>query len=225
MPEPRDHGPLPFLLVALTLMTGLVDAFSFLALGRVFVANMTGNVLFAGFALTGLGGISVPATLLALGAFSIGAAFGGRWALARQPHRGRLLAEGLAMQAVGLLAAAIVASTVAVTGSAVRLTLIAILATTMGLQNAVVRRLGVPDLTTTVLTMTITGLSAELGTRATRFRRLGGLVAMFVGAVLGGVLLRWSTVSAPLWAALGVVVALAVSALLLARRSSATHWA
>ena len=202
MPEPRDHGPLPFLLVALTLMTGLVDAFSYLALGHVFVANMTGNVLFAGFALTGLGGISVPATVLALGAFVAGAALGGRWALARGPHRGRLLAEGLTMQAVGLLAVAIVASALSVTGSATRLTLIAVLAATMGLQNAIVRRLSVPGVATNVLTTTITGLSAEIGTRATRFRRLGGLVAMFVGAVLGGVLLRWSTVSAPLWAAL-----------------------
>jgi uncharacterized membrane protein YoaK (UPF0700 family) len=225
MPEPRDHGPLPLLLVALTVMTGLVDAFSYLVLGRVFVANMTGNVLFAGFALTGLGGISVPATLLALGAFAAGAAFGGRWALAREPHRGRLLAEALAMQALVLLAAAIVASAVSLADSAARLTLIAMLATTMGLQNAVVRRLAVPDLTTTVLTMTITGLSAEAGARSARIRRLSGLAAMFAGAVLGGTLLRWSTVSAPLWAALGVVVALAGSAFLLARRPVAARWA
>jgi Protein of unknown function (DUF1275) len=39
------HGPLPALLVAMTLVTGLVDAFSYLVLGHVFVANMTGNVV------------------------------------------------------------------------------------------------------------------------------------------------------------------------------------
>ena len=40
------HGPLPPLLVGMTIVTGLVDAFSYLVLGHVFVANMTGNVVF-----------------------------------------------------------------------------------------------------------------------------------------------------------------------------------
>jgi hypothetical protein len=47
------HGPLPPLLVAMTFVTGLVDAFSYLLLGHVFVANMTGNVVLLGFALVG----------------------------------------------------------------------------------------------------------------------------------------------------------------------------
>ena len=46
----EKHGPLPALLLLLTIVTGLVDAASILALGRVFVANMTGNVVFVGFA-------------------------------------------------------------------------------------------------------------------------------------------------------------------------------
>jgi hypothetical protein len=41
-PEARD-GPLPPLLLALTAVTGLVDAASYLKLGHVFVANMTGT--------------------------------------------------------------------------------------------------------------------------------------------------------------------------------------
>jgi hypothetical protein len=48
-----SHGPLPLLLVCLTVVTGLVDAFSYLRLGHVFVANMTGNVVFLGFGLAG----------------------------------------------------------------------------------------------------------------------------------------------------------------------------
>ena len=48
----RD-GPLPPLLLALTLVTGLVDAASYVNLGHVFVANMTGNVVFLGFAIAG----------------------------------------------------------------------------------------------------------------------------------------------------------------------------
>ena len=53
------HGPLPPLLVSMTLVTGLVDAFSYLLLGHVFVANMTGNIAFLGFALAGAPGFSI----------------------------------------------------------------------------------------------------------------------------------------------------------------------
>src|SRR5215211_6579596 len=85
------HGPLPPLLLALTVVTGLVDAFSYLLLGHVFVANMTGNVVFLGFALAGASGFSVTASLVALGAFSLGALAGGRLSTALGAHRGHLL--------------------------------------------------------------------------------------------------------------------------------------
>ena len=55
MAADRPDGPLPVFLVGLTVVTGLVDAFSYLSLGHVFVANMTGNVVFLGFALAGVG--------------------------------------------------------------------------------------------------------------------------------------------------------------------------
>src|SRR5881275_3069934 len=71
------HGPLPPLLLALTVVTGLVDAFSYLVLGHVFVANMTGNVVFLGFALAGAAGFSISALLSALGAFCLGVLAGG----------------------------------------------------------------------------------------------------------------------------------------------------
>src|SRR5712691_12754479 len=74
------HGPLPPLLVGMTLVTGLVDAFSYLVLGHVFVANMTGNVVFLGFALAGASGFSISASLVALAAFGLGAVTGGRLA-------------------------------------------------------------------------------------------------------------------------------------------------
>ena len=66
MAADRSHGPLPVFLVCLTVVTGLVDAFSYLSLGHVFVANMTGNVVFLGFALAGVGEISIVASLLAV---------------------------------------------------------------------------------------------------------------------------------------------------------------
>jgi hypothetical protein len=95
----RPHGPLPVLLVCLTVVTGLVDAFSYLSLGHVFVANMTGNVVFLGFALAGVGEISIVASLLAVLAFALGATLGRRWASGREVHRGHLLAGGTAVQA------------------------------------------------------------------------------------------------------------------------------
>ena len=56
-------GRLPPMLLALTAVTGLVDAVSILALGRVLVANMTGNMVFVGFALAGAAGFSLAASL------------------------------------------------------------------------------------------------------------------------------------------------------------------
>ena len=57
-----DYGPLPALLLILTAVTGIVDAVSILSLGRVFVANMTGNVVFAGFAAVGAPGFSLSSS-------------------------------------------------------------------------------------------------------------------------------------------------------------------
>src|SRR6202035_3372963 len=80
-------GPLPELLLILTVVTGIVDAVSILALGRVFVANMTGNVVFAGFAITGAPGFSLGASLFALAGFLVGASLGGQRAAAGGQHR------------------------------------------------------------------------------------------------------------------------------------------
>src|SRR5208282_6207426 len=71
-------GLLPPLLVGLTAVTGLVDAFSYLVLGHVFVANMTGNVVFLAFALAGTGGFSALASIVAIACFAAGALVGGR---------------------------------------------------------------------------------------------------------------------------------------------------
>ena len=110
MTADRPHGPLPVLLVCLTVVTGLVDAFSYLSLGHVFVANMTGNVVFLGFALAGVGEISIMASLLAVLAFVVGATMGGRLAAGRALHRGHLLAAATAVQAGIVLGASVSAT-------------------------------------------------------------------------------------------------------------------
>ena len=74
------------------MLTGLVDATSYLKLGHVFVANMTGNVVFLGFGIAGAGGISIWASLTALGSFLVGGVCGGRIGVRRSSNRGRHLA-------------------------------------------------------------------------------------------------------------------------------------
>lgn len=187
------HGPLPALLIVLTMVTGLVDAVSYLRLGHVFVANMTGNVVFLGFAVAGARDFSIPASLIAIAAFMGGALAGGRLASSRGQHRGRFLAIVVLVKIV-LVGAALVVAAAALDleNDFVRYALIALLALAMGLQNAAARRLAVPDLTTTVLTLTLTGLAADStlagGNNPRPGRRLLAAVTMFLGAAVGAFL-------------------------------------
>jgi uncharacterized membrane protein YoaK (UPF0700 family) len=103
--DPR-FGPLPGPLLLLTVVTGVVDAISILALGRVFVANMTGNVVFAGFAIAGAPGFSLSASLLALAGFLAGALGGAALTLYTSP----VAALTLALSLLGVVAAAAVAA-------------------------------------------------------------------------------------------------------------------
>src|SRR5437763_4316806 len=104
------HGPLPALMLVLTVLTGVVDAVSILSLGRVFVANMTGNVVFVGFALAGASGFSLAASLSALAGFLAGAAAGGRVATRLAAHRGRLVVAVTGAELALLVAATILAA-------------------------------------------------------------------------------------------------------------------
>jgi uncharacterized membrane protein YoaK (UPF0700 family) len=178
------------LLLMLSVVTGLVDAVSYLALGHVFVANMTGNVVLLGFALAGAPGLSVPASLAALTAFLLGALGGGRIATRLGGHRGRHLRTATACAApillVAFLAAAIAGQPVS---SSARYALLVPMGLAMGLQNATARRLAVPDLTTTVLTLTLTGIAADShlagGPGGRPARRVIAIAAIFLGALVG----------------------------------------
>lgn len=177
-PEGHRYARLAPLLLVLTFVSGLVDAASFLGLGRVFVANMTGNVVFLGFALSGVAQLSALASVVALTGFLAGAVAGGSWR--RDVEAGRLFAPLVAVQA--LLAAFALAAEMAGGG---RYAVLVPLACGMGLQNAVVHRLGLPDLTTTVMTRTLTGLAADRPGRAT-VRRGVSVTALAAGALSGG---------------------------------------
>jgi uncharacterized membrane protein YoaK (UPF0700 family) len=208
-----DHGPLPALLLVLTVLTGVVDAVSILKLGRVFVANMTGNVVFVGFALAGAPGFVLSASLFALGGFLVGAAAGGRIVVRLGNDRAVLLRAGVLVElALVSMALAISAISGAHLGRVAIDAIAALSAVAMGTQNAVVRRLGVPDLTTTVLTMTLTGIAADIGHRhvALVVRRASAVVAMLGGAIAGAELVLHSGASAAL--GLGVFLLVVVSA-------------
>lgn len=137
-------------------------AFSYLVLGHVFVANMTGNVVFSGFAIAGAAGFSLTASLAALAAFALGALLGGRLAHRARAHRGRVLRLALLLETALVLVAYVVAEVAATPyPRTAKHALIALLGLAMGVQNAAARALAVPDLTTTVLTLTITGVAAD----------------------------------------------------------------
>jgi uncharacterized membrane protein YoaK (UPF0700 family) len=204
VPDMTDrHGPLPPLMILLTVVTGLVDAFSYLSLGHVFVANMTGNVVFAGFAIAGAPGFSLTATIAALAAAAVGAFFGGRIVRHASSHRARLLYEALALETIAVAAAFLVAEA---SGSPIetgsRYVLIALLGLGMGVQNVAARALAVPDLTTTVLTLTIIGTAADShlagGHGARAGRRLLSAAAMFLGGLIGALLFLHSDQALPL---------------------------
>jgi uncharacterized membrane protein YoaK (UPF0700 family) len=211
-PPPGDrHGPLAPMLVTLTVVTGVVDATSYLRLGHVFVANMTGNVVFLGFALAGAGGLSASASLIALGAFLLGAFAGGWLGRRNSEHRGHMLRAANLAQAP-LLAAALLIALLTSTppDRGVRYALIAALALAMGVQNAAAQRLAVPDLTTTVLTRTLTGLASESaalgGAGSKPARRVIAIAAMLVGALIGGLLVLNVSIACAIAVALGLVV-------------------
>jgi len=187
--ERTDDGRLLSALALLTFATGLIDAASVLGLRHVFTANMTGNVVFLGFALVHAGSTTAPDCLLALAAFLVGATLGGRLAAKGVSFTAALMVE------VAILAVASVLGWAPAGLPRIALIDIALLALAMGIQNASVRRLAVPDMTTTVLTLTLTGLAAEsslAGGHNPRLpRRFLAAALMLLGALTGALLLRY----------------------------------
>jgi uncharacterized membrane protein YoaK (UPF0700 family) len=196
-PTPPQPALLPPLLLLLSFTTGLVDATSVLGLGKVFTANMTGNIVFLGFAAVGTPGFTVAPYLIAIATFMLGAFLAGRTGRfhTNRPLRHWLLWSAL-IEAVLLWAAAIIAlgfDPATLTPEWQLFAIIALTAVAMGYRNATIRQLKVPDLTTTVLT--ITGLAADStlagGSNPNWARRIAAVVAILLGAALGAVLVRY----------------------------------
>jgi uncharacterized membrane protein YoaK (UPF0700 family) len=197
----RPPRPLFVSLGALTVVSGVVDAVSFLGLGHVFIANMTGNILLIGFAAVGAPGLSFPASLTALCSFAVGAVLGGR-IVQRFPQHRRLLLVSMTLETAFTIVAAVIAATVTAIGTGwPRYVLIGVLAFSIGVRNAAVRHMGVRDMTTTVLTTTLTGLASESsfggGRNAYVENRVTSVLAMFAGALVGATLVLHAS---PAWA-------------------------
>lgn len=213
--DERD-GPLPALLLALTVLAGDLDATSILRLGHVFVAAMTGNLVFLGLAAAGARGFATVTPALAVGGFVVGVVVGGRACRGARSHRGRALRNVLAVKAV--LAGTVTLIAFLAGGRftiGVRDTVVVLLAISMGSQLAAIRYLKVPDLLTVVLTLTLTGALTERGAGwhdPAVLRRGLALVAFAVGAMSGALLIRLVGLAAALAFGLGIILAVGVAA-------------
>ncbi|MFI8184149.1 DUF1275 domain-containing protein [Actinacidiphila glaucinigra] len=215
-PEGERRRLLTVLLLVLTVLSGLVDAVSILSLGQVFVANMTGNLVFVSLGLAGAPEFSVVTSLVALGGFAVGILFC-RAALSRLSPPVALVSAA-ALCETALLASATVLH--ALDGP--RRVLVVVCAVAMGVQNAMAGRVGIAGLTTTVMTRTLVGLIGDTGAaahdRRIAVRQALSVAALVAGALAGGLLVLLVTPPAALAAATGCALAVAVAATVAARR-------
>lgn len=193
-------------LMALTVSSGAVDAISFIALGKVFTAFMTGNIAFLGLGLAGAGGPGILPVLVSMGAFVVGVFLSSR--IVKPPvaagpwprHVTIALALALIPQAAFLL---LWLQTGGVPSSAnIAMVLLGLWALPMGMQTAAVQRLKIEGVFTTAATATIMYLvedvSNSLATAADRRRLAGVIASLFVGASLGGLMLVYAHIYAPI---------------------------
>lgn len=196
-------------LLLLTFATGLIDAVSVLVLGHVFVANMTGNVIFLGFWFAPHSGVDMTAAVVAFAGFVAGAVLGGRFARHLDYETRLWLTAALGTEVLALLTMSILAGAgVLDYHDNTKLVLIAGLALVFGSQNAAARQFGVQELSTTVLTSTIVALGVESrlagGTGEREKLRYTVILTMFGGAMVGATMTRF--VVAPVIALAGLVV-------------------
>jgi uncharacterized membrane protein YoaK (UPF0700 family) len=182
-------------LLLLTASTGVIDADSYLALDRVFTGNMTGNVLFIGFALVGVAGIPLLNNVTALAGFVVGTIASGR--IVGRGHPGGLPRISAIVLAAGGVLALVLATTWTILGTLAPPVLIGLtflLAVVMGSQVSAVKPIGNSDVTTIVVTNTLANLARDSraagGSRENWVPRLLAIVAMGAGAAVGALMIR-----------------------------------
>ena len=198
-------------LLVLTFGTGMIDAISVLVLGHVFVANMTGNVIFLGFWFAQQRVVDMTAAVVAFVSFVLGAVVGGRFARHLEHDTRRWVTVALAVESIVLVTLSVLAGAgVLDYHDNTKLILIAGLALAFGSQNATARQFGIQELSTTVLTSTIVGIGVDSrlagGTGKREKLRLSVVVTMCAGAVVGATLSQF--VVAPVIGMVAALVAL-----------------
>ena len=229
--HPRGPGPVPDrfaavpparlhvrLMLLVTFATGVVDAVGYLGLDRVFSANMTGNVVILGMALAGADELPILGPVLALLGFLLGAAIGGR--VLRSTGTGWTRHHTALFAAVSILTLLLAGVCLAVgnePSATVGVTVAAVLGAAMGCQAATARHLAVKDVTTVVVTSTLTGLAADSrfgsGVREGSARRAGAVALILAGAGVGAALYQWHLGAGLVLAGLLVVAATVVGEL------------
>ena len=192
---PRDGFHLS-LMLALTFSTGVIDAVGYLGLDKVFTGNMTGNVVILGMALVGGSGLPVVGPLLALVGFMAGAALAGRVLKPAGPGwTGRTTVLFVLVTLVMLATAVLLFAIEDDFSRPVGVSITTVLGAAMGIQAATARFIAVKDVTTVVVTSTITGLAADSvlgsGKGGGSARRASAVVLILAGAFAGAALLKW----------------------------------
>jgi len=202
-PEPGNSRR-DVLLVGLTFAAGVVDAVSYLGLGQIFTANMTGNIVFLALAVGQRSILTAVRSVGALLGFSAGAILAGR--ILTRPRPAGIWPQRVTWLLLGELACVLAfailwASAGGAPGAWLLYLLIGLSSLDMGIQNAAARHLAVPGLTTTVVTTALTGFMVDLpalGISGPGQRRAGWAVAaLFAGAAVGASLMVYARDLAP----------------------------
>lgn len=226
-PAPSTAGPDPEVqprtlraLILLTLIAGMIDAVTFLGLDQVFAANMTGNLVLLGLGVAGTPTLSIAGPAVALGAFLLGAGLIGR-VERRDQSRHYYVVRLVRVELAVVTSAALLAIGFDIDDQARRLLIIGVLAGAMGIRNETIRRIDLPELRTTVMTLAIAGFAAHEAERRSSWGdrlRFVGIVAMVVGAIASALLVLHTDV---VWALVAISVMEAVALLLLGREPTA----
>jgi uncharacterized membrane protein YoaK (UPF0700 family) len=197
-------------LLLLTAATGIVDAVCFLGFGHVFVANMTGNVVFIGFSISPESGVSPVLSVVALAGYAVGAATAG--VAGTRYGKGPAVVKVVFSAQIVLMVFALIVVALVPGGTGERVMAVAALALALGAQSIAVRFMDVADLSVTVLTMTLARLLSDRPSPTATSRRLLSVVMMAIGAAVGALLMQ-----VELELSLGVAVAtVSVSVLIIA---------
>lgn len=208
----RQHRPYFVGWYGLTAICALLDVVCFMGLGGVFAGMMTGNLLLLAVSV---GNDADSVTLLRqvtpILCFSLGALLGGRLMRLSTPLRERrvgFVVEWLLL----VLATGIAWLGQPETGNWAGQSIVALLGLAMGAHGAMVRRFGIPDLATNVMTTTLANWMSDTraanGSHPHSARRGVSILVFLCSGVLGALLWKWGGLLAPLVVATGLMTVL-----------------